>query len=70
MAELALRARRAGTLFAEGPGERVALVDLNSEAVPIALFGASLAGKPFVPINYRSPTTSCGTSCAAPPRPP
>ena len=39
--------------FAEGPGERVALVDLNSEAVPIALFGASLAGKPFVPINYR-----------------
>ena len=36
-----------------GPGERVALVDLNSEAVPVALFGAALAGKPFVPINYR-----------------
>ena len=29
------------------------MVDLNSEAVPIALFGAALAGKPFVPINYR-----------------
>ena len=53
MAELAVRARRAGTLFASGPGTRVALVDLNSECVPIALFGASLAGKAFVPINYR-----------------
>ena len=29
------------------------LVDLNSEAVPLALFGAALAGKPFVPVNYR-----------------
>jgi acyl-CoA synthetase (AMP-forming)/AMP-acid ligase II len=53
MAELATRARRAGTVLADMPGERVALIDLNSEAVPIALFGASLAGKPFVPINYR-----------------
>jgi len=53
MAELATRARRAGTVLAGMPGERVALVDLNSEAVPIALFGAALAGKPFVPINYR-----------------
>ena len=31
----------------------MALIDLNSEAVPLALFGAALAGKPFVPINYR-----------------
>jgi acyl-CoA synthetase (AMP-forming)/AMP-acid ligase II len=53
MAELASRARRAGTVLADMPGERVALIDLNSEAVPIALFGATLAGKPFVPINYR-----------------
>jgi acyl-CoA synthetase (AMP-forming)/AMP-acid ligase II len=29
------------------------MVDLNSEAVPVALFGASLAGLPFAPINYR-----------------
>jgi acyl-CoA synthetase (AMP-forming)/AMP-acid ligase II len=50
---MASRARRAGTLLADAPGERVALVDLNSEAVPIALFGATLAGKPFIPINYR-----------------
>jgi fatty-acyl-CoA synthase len=54
MAELARRARRAATVFGEGPGERVALIDLNSAAVPIALFGAALAGKAFVPISYRS----------------
>ena len=53
MAVLAERAGRAGTVFAGHTGERVVLVDLNSEAVPIALFGAGLAGKPFVPINYR-----------------
>ena len=53
IAEMASRARRAGTVLADVPGERVVLVDLNSEAVPIALFGATLAGKPFVPINYR-----------------
>jgi acyl-CoA synthetase (AMP-forming)/AMP-acid ligase II len=53
MAELADRARRAATVFAGRAGERVALVDLNSDAVPITLFGAAVAGKPFVPINYR-----------------
>src|SRR5256885_17130115 len=53
MVELASRARRAGAAFAALAGERVALIDLNSEAVPVALFGAALAGKPFVPINYR-----------------
>ena len=53
MAELAERAQRVGGYLAATRGERVALVDLNSEAVPIALFGAALAGKPFVPINYR-----------------
>jgi fatty-acyl-CoA synthase len=53
MSELALRAGRAGAHLAGRSGERVVLVDLNSEAVPVALFGAALAGKPFVPINYR-----------------
>jgi acyl-CoA synthetase (AMP-forming)/AMP-acid ligase II len=53
MAELAVRAQRAATVFTGGPGERVALVDLNSDAVPIALFGAALANKAFVPISYR-----------------
>jgi fatty-acyl-CoA synthase len=53
VAELAERARRLGTVLAERPGERVAFIDVNSPAVPLALFGAALADKPFVPINYR-----------------
>ena len=31
----------------------VVLVDENSLAVPLGLFGAAIAGKPFVPVNYR-----------------
>jgi len=31
----------------------VALLDESSEAAPIALFGAALAGLPYVPLNYR-----------------
>ena len=53
VAELSSRARRVGAWLAEQPGERVGLVDVNSEAVPIVLLGAALAGRPFVPINYR-----------------
>ncbi|HUR77683.1 MAG TPA: class I adenylate-forming enzyme family protein [Acidimicrobiales bacterium] len=52
-AELARRARRAGTFLAQHACEHVVLVDLNSPAVPIGLFGAAIAGKPFVPVNYR-----------------
>src|SRR5688500_12270283 len=52
-AELGHRARRAGTLLAAAPGENVVLVDENSLAVPIALFGSGIAGKPFVPVSYR-----------------
>ncbi|MEY2435039.1 MAG: hypothetical protein QOC92_4764 [Acidimicrobiaceae bacterium] len=34
-------------------GDRLVLVDTNSDAVPIGLFSAALAGVPFVPVNYR-----------------
>jgi acyl-CoA synthetase (AMP-forming)/AMP-acid ligase II len=34
----------------EGP---VAFIDVNGRAFPIALFGAALAGRPFVPLNFR-----------------
>jgi acyl-CoA synthetase (AMP-forming)/AMP-acid ligase II len=47
------RARRLGGGLAGHVGERVVLVDINTEAVPITLFGAAIAGKPFVPVNYR-----------------
>lgn len=33
--------------------EYVALLDTSSEAVAIALMGAAIAGKPYVPLNYR-----------------
>jgi acyl-CoA synthetase (AMP-forming)/AMP-acid ligase II len=51
--ELLARARRAAALFTEQDIAHVGFVDVNSEAMPIALFGAALAGIPFVPINYR-----------------
>ncbi len=52
-AELGHRARRAGSVLAELPGDRVVLIDENSPAVPIGLFGAAIAAKPYVPVSYR-----------------
>lgn len=46
-------ARRAAGRFLASGASHVVLLDLNSEAVPITLFGAALAGLPFVPVNYR-----------------
>jgi acyl-CoA synthetase (AMP-forming)/AMP-acid ligase II len=46
-------ARRAAAVFTASGASYVVLLDLNSEAVPVALFGAALAGLPFVPVNYR-----------------
>jgi acyl-CoA synthetase (AMP-forming)/AMP-acid ligase II len=46
-------ARRAAARFVGSGASHVVLLDLNSEAVPITLFGAALAGLPFVPMNYR-----------------
>jgi fatty-acyl-CoA synthase len=51
--ELLHRARGAARCFEQSSAENIVLLDLNSEVVPIALFGAALAGKPFVPLNYR-----------------
>jgi acyl-CoA synthetase (AMP-forming)/AMP-acid ligase II len=33
--------------------ENAALLDVNSLAVPVALFASAWAGRPFVPLNYR-----------------
>ena len=46
-------ARRAAEMFSGSGAGHVVLVDVNSEAVPLAFFGAALAGIPFVPVNYR-----------------
>ncbi len=37
----------------ESGAQHVALLDTGSEAAPIALFGAALAGVPYCPLNYR-----------------
>jgi fatty-acyl-CoA synthase len=47
------QARRAGSWFAAKGARHVGLVDLNSHAFPIALYGAGIAGVPFAPVNYR-----------------
>src|ERR1700682_3564294 len=46
-------AAQAATWVSARGVERVALVDVNSEVVPILLYGSALAGVPFVPVNYR-----------------
>ena len=46
-------ARGAATLIRESGAEYVALLDESSEAAVLALFGAALAGVPYVPLNYR-----------------
>lgn len=51
--ELRTRARRVAAFLAAADGDRVGFIDLNTDAVPLALFGAALAGKPFAPVNYR-----------------
>ena len=54
-ADLLAHSRRAAAQFQAMGVEHVGVVDLNSEAVPLALFGAALAGVPFAPVNYRLP---------------
>lgn len=46
-------ARGAAVLIKDSGCSHVALLDESSEAAPIALFGAALAGVPYVPLNYR-----------------
>ncbi len=52
-AELIAGARGAAALIRESGCEHVALLDESSEAATMALFGAALAGVPYVPLNYR-----------------
>ncbi|MFD1814584.1 class I adenylate-forming enzyme family protein [Rhodococcus gannanensis] len=50
-AELLERARFAAARFRDRPA--VLYLGTNHPAYPVALFGAALAGVPFVPLNYR-----------------
>jgi acyl-CoA synthetase (AMP-forming)/AMP-acid ligase II len=51
--ELLAAARAAAASFRAGGYRNVAVLDVNSLAVPVALFGAAYAGIPYVPLNYR-----------------
>ena len=46
-------AKRAATSIEAAGVERVAMLDVSSLAVPIALFGSAWSGRPFAPLNYR-----------------
>lgn len=46
-------AQGAASFISQSGCQFVALLDESSEATPIALFGAALAGIPYVPLNYR-----------------
>lgn len=46
-------AAQAGLRLRASDCEHVAMLDVSSLALPIALFASAWAGKPFVPINYR-----------------
>jgi fatty-acyl-CoA synthase len=51
--ELDAGARRVGAWLAGTGAGQLVLVDVNTRAVPLSLFGASHAGVPFTPVNYR-----------------
>ncbi len=54
-AALLERARRAATFYDKCGAEVVGWFGLNSDVLPVSLFGAALAGIPFSPLNYRAP---------------
>jgi acyl-CoA synthetase (AMP-forming)/AMP-acid ligase II len=53
--DLLERSRRAATYFEKSGAEVVGYFGLNEDTLPVALFGAALAGIPFAPLNYRAP---------------
>jgi acyl-CoA synthetase (AMP-forming)/AMP-acid ligase II len=52
-AELRQRAVAAAEIVVGNGSRNTAVLDVNSAAVPVALFGAALAGTPYAPLNYR-----------------
>ncbi len=52
-AELYDSAKGAASMIRQSGCDYVALLDESSEASAIALFGAAMAGVPYVPLNYR-----------------
>jgi acyl-CoA synthetase (AMP-forming)/AMP-acid ligase II len=51
--ELLAAAQAAAARFRASGCRHVVMIDTNSIAVPVAIFGAAYAGVPYVPLNYR-----------------
>lgn len=47
------RARQAAGWLSRRTAENLAMIGVNSELFPVALFGAALADRSFIPLNYR-----------------
>src|SRR3546814_8241260 len=47
------RSLATGELLRRDGADHMALLDLNTTAFPVALFGAAAAGVPLAPLNYR-----------------
>ena len=54
-ADLLERARRAAIYFEKSGAEVVGYFGLNTDTLPVALFGAALAGVPFAPLQLPRP---------------
>ena len=52
-AELFEAAGRAGSRLRASGADHLAILDISSPALPVGVFAAAWAGKPFVPLNYR-----------------
>ncbi len=52
-AALQAKAEAAARVVVAHGAERLVAVDVNSDAVPVGLFAAAIAGVPYVPVNYR-----------------
>ena len=63
-ADLLAGARGAAALIRQSEVAHVALLDESSEAAVMALFGAALAGVPYVPLNYRLADADLGALLA------
>lgn len=51
--ELRTAARGFAALLVQGKARTVGYLGVNAAALPVALFGAAIAGRPFAPLNYR-----------------
>ncbi|WP_157218479.1 class I adenylate-forming enzyme family protein [Flavisphingomonas formosensis] len=54
-AALQARAQAFAASLAGSPAAHIGYLGVNAPALPVALFGAALAGLPFCPLNYRLP---------------